>query len=130
MKNLKIATIFITISITILLVTACSSMMSPTTKKTPMTPKPPTNNTTKAILPKEIKIIYSDTLKALVTAKTITQIQSNKVIEEVTKNVSQVKGSINRLGTLVKNRVITQIQADKINQEVQKAMKSIKNQLK
>ncbi len=130
MKNVKIASIFIIISISMLLFTACNSMKSPTTKKPTMTPKPSTNNTTKAILPTAIKTIYSDTLKALVTAKTITQTQSDKVIEEVTKNVSQVKGSINRLSALVKSRVITQIQADKINQQIQKAMKSIEGQLK
>ncbi|MBW9145751.1 hypothetical protein KTC92_02575 [Clostridium sp. CM027] len=113
MKNVKIASTFIIISISILLFTACNSMKSPT------------NTTKKAILPTATKTIYSDTLKGLVTAKTITQTQSDKVMEDATKNVSQVKGSINRLGTLVENRVITQIQADKINQEIEKGMKGI-----
>ncbi|HEY8892717.1 MAG TPA: hypothetical protein VIM70_20985 [Clostridium sp.] len=129
MKNVKITSIFIIVSISIMIFTACSSMKSPTIKKPLMAPQKEINNTVKAIST-AMKTIYTDTLKGLVTAKTITQAQSDKVMEEVTKNVSKAKGSINRLSKLVKNNVITQGQADKINQNIEKAMKSIKSQLK
>ena len=48
-------------------------------------------------------------------------------MEEVTKNWSKAKGSINRLDKLVKNKVINQKQADKINQEIEKAKKDIES---
>jgi len=103
--------------------------MKSTTKKTTMTPKTAVNNTVKVIT-EDMQMLYSDSLKALVTAKTITQTQSNKVMEEVTKNVSEVKGNINRLSKLVKDKVITQLQANKINEKIEKGMKNIKSQHK
>ena len=128
MKNTKTASIFIIVSLSIMLFSGCSSMKS-TTKKTTMTPKTAVNNTVKVIT-EDMQMLYSDSLKALVTAKTITQTQSNKVMEEVTKNVSEVKGNINRLSKLVKDKVITQLQANKINEKIEKGMKNIKSQHK
>jgi len=120
MKNAKITSIFIIASISIMLFTACNS----TGKKESITPQTAVNDTEKGIST-AMKTIYEDTLKGLVKVKTITQTQSDKVMEEVTKNVSKAKDSINRLDKLVKNKVINQKQADKINQEIEKAKKNI-----
>ena len=120
MKNAKITSIFIIVSISIMMFTACSS----NTKKPPITPQTAVNDTEKGIST-ATKTIYDDTLKGLVKVKTITQTQSDKVMEEVTKNVSKAKGSVNRLDKLVKDKVIDQKQADKINQEIEKAKKDI-----
>ena len=73
-----------------------------------------------------MKTIYSNILKDLVTAKTITQTESDRVFKELTRDMSQVKGNINKLSALVKSHVITQTQADKINQKIQNAMNKIK----
>ena len=120
MKNTKNVSILIIVSLSIMLFTCWSSMKS--TKKVPITPKTAVNNTVKVIA-RNMQMLYADTLKALVKAKTITQIQSNKVMEEVTKNVSEVKGNINKSSKLVKNKVITQLQANKINGKIEKGMK-------
>ena len=122
MKNAKITSIFIIVSVSIMLFTACSS----TNEKPPVTPQTAVNDTEKGIST-AMKTIYVDTLKGLVKVKTITQTQSDKVMEEVTKNVSKAKGSINRLDKLVKNKVINQNQADKINQEIEKGKKDIED---
>ncbi|WP_298844645.1 hypothetical protein [Clostridium sp.] len=121
MKNTKISSILIIVSLSTMLFAGCSST-KPTTKKPIVTPKTAVNNTVKA-LSEDMKLLYTDTLKVLVKAKTITQTQSDKVMAEVKKNVSQVKGNFNKLSKLVKDKVITQLQADIINEKIQKNMK-------
>jgi len=125
MKNAKITSVLISASISILIFVGCSSTKAPTTMKPSNTMKS-SMNTAKSNSTTMMKTLYSDTLKALVTDKTITQTQSDKILKELTRDVSQVKGNINRLSALVKSRVITQAQSDKINQRIQEAMKKIK----
>jgi hypothetical protein len=86
---------------------------------------------------------YSTVLKILVTEKTITQEQSDKVLLAVTENVQgdgsrpvdgqkpndapqtdRANPKNNRLSELITNKVITQEQADTINQKLQDAMKT------
>ena len=104
MKNSKFSIVLIIAILSILVFTACNSSNLPTV----MSPK--------------IKTIYSDTLKELVTAHLITQTQSEKILEEVKKNMYEGKGCANGLGSLVKNGIIFQSQADTINQKFQIAM--------
>ena len=89
MKNTKITSMLIIVSLYTMLFAGCSST-KPTTKKPAMAPKTAINDTVK-VLSEDMKLLYTDTLKGLVKAKTITQTQSNKVMSEVSKNVSQVK---------------------------------------
>ena len=108
MKNKRYTLILIIAIISSLLFTGCNtsigepSVMSPT-----------------------IKAIYSNTLKELVSDKTITQIQSDKVIEEVKRNINDSKGCIDELNELVMSSVITKLQADIINNKIKLALKSI-----
>ncbi len=125
MKNTKITSVLISASISILIFVGCSSTKAPTTVKPSNTMKS-SMNTSKSNSTTMMKTLYSDTLKSLVTDKTITQSQSNKILKELTRDMSQVKGNINRLSALVKSHVITQAQSDKINQRIQEAMKKIK----
>ena len=134
MKNKKIALLLISASMSILVLAGCSTTKAPTT-----TTKAPTtttmkssikgNHTKKANSTSMMKTLYSDTLKSLVTSKTITQTQSNKVLADLTKK-SQVKGNANKLSTLVKNRIITQSQADIINKTIKTNTNKLKNDMK
>ena len=75
-----------------------------------------------------MKTLYSDTIKELVTAKMITKTQSQKVLEQLTKDISQntrTSTNMNKLSVLVKSHVITQEQADKINQKIMNAMNKV-----
>ncbi|MCE5220257.1 MAG: hypothetical protein LLF98_03035 [Clostridium sp.] len=152
MKNAKkITSILIVASMTIVLFVGCGSTKTDNTTNTNTNA---TNSQTRKSDPTAIKTFYSDTLKSLVTDGTITQAQSDQVLEAVTKNVPQdtetgksagtdklsgtdkskgagksagTKPKNNRLGELVTNSVITQAQADIINQKVGEAMKSNKS---
>ena len=104
MRNSKCFLIFIITILSILVFAACNSTNIPTV----MSPR--------------IKIIYSNTLKELVTEHIITQTQSEKVLEEVKKNMLEGKGCADGLGALVKNGIIYKSQADTINQKFQIAM--------
>ena len=64
----------------------------PNSKKTPMNNTNTINQTNKSnqsISTATIKTLYSNTLKELVTANTITNTQSKKVLEAITKNMPQ-----------------------------------------
>jgi competence protein ComGC len=147
MKNAKkITLILIIISTAVIMFVGCSSKKIDTTTNTNTT-----NSQTRKFDPTVTKALYSDTLKNLVTAGTITQEQSDKVLEALTKNVSQGTGinkpagttnqnpankpsgagkpagtrpKNNRLSALVTSGVITQAQADTINTKISEAMKN------
>jgi competence protein ComGC len=143
MKNAKkITSILMVASMTMVLLVGCGSTKTDTTTNTNTNA---TNSQTRKSDPTAIKTLYSDTLKSLVTDGTITQAQSDQVLEAVTKNVPQdtetgksagtdkssgtdkstgTKPKNNRLSELVTSGVITQAQADTINQKVGEAMKS------
>ena len=87
-----------------------------------------------------MKTLYSNVLKSLVTAGTITQIQSDKVLSAETRNTAKSmatgtacqKGTNkpngrrpmnNRLSVLVTSKVITLAQYTTINQKIKEAMK-------
>ena len=147
MKNAKkITSILIVASMTMVLFVGCGSTKTDTTTNT--NTNATTNSQTRKSDPTAIKTLYSDTLKSLVTDGTITQAQSDQVIESVTKNVPQdtetgksagtdkpkdtgkstgTKPKNNRLSELVTSGVITQAQADTINQKIGEAMKSNKS---
>ena len=144
MKNAKkITSILMVASMTMVLLVGCGSTKTDTTTNT--NTNATTNSQTRKSDPTAIKTLYSDTLKSLVTDGTITQAQSDQVLEAVTKNVPQdtetgksagtdkssgtdkstgTKPKNNRLSELVTSGVITQAQADTINQKVGEAMKS------
>lgn len=133
MKNITIASILISVSMSIVIFTGCSNPPKvPNSENLPTQIKPPMNNTTKSNQSNStamMKTLYSNALKDLVTAKTITQTESDKVLKELTMDMSQVKGvkgNINKLSALVKSHVITQAQADKINQRIQNGINKIK----
>lgn len=89
MKNTKISLILISVSMTILVFTGCGM---PNSTKTPMNNTNRTNQTNKSnqsISTATMKTLYSNTLKELVTANTITNTQSKKVLAAITKNMSQ-----------------------------------------
>ena len=149
MKNAKkITSILMVASMTMVLFVGCGSTKTDTTTNTNTNA---TNSQTRKSDPTAIKTLYSDTLKSLVTDGTITQAQSDQVLEAVTKNVPQdteagksagtdkssgtdkskdtgkstgTKPKNNRLSELVTSGVITQAQADTINQKVGEAMKN------
>lgn len=149
MKNAKkITSILIVASMTMVLFVGCGSTKTDTTANANTNA---TNEQTRKFDPTAIKTLYSDTLKSLVTDGTITQAQSDQVLEAVTKNVPKdtetgksagtdkssgtdkskgtdkstgTKPKNNRLSELVTSSVITQAQADTINQKVGEAMKS------
>lgn len=82
MKNAKKVTlILIVASMTMALFVGCGSKKTDTTTNT--------NSQTRKSDPTAINALYSDTLKSLVTDGTITQAQSDQVLEAVTKNVPQ-----------------------------------------
>lgn len=99
MKNTKIASILISVCMTILVFTGCGSPSKATNA-----PKPLMNNTTRpnenngcnqAISTDRMKTLFTKTLKDLVIKKTITQTQSDKVLAAITKNTSQSSGTTN-----------------------------------
>lgn len=101
----------------------------------------------------DMKTAYSSVLKTLVSDKTITQVQSDKVLASATENMKGGRGGTrpddkaeadgekpdgmdpsdgtmnknNSLSELVTSKVITQAQADTINQKLQEAMMSEQN---
>jgi len=108
MKNAKIASILISVSMTILVFTGCGSntkapiVKSPIITKTPVVTKTPNttnpnqnNQPNQSISTATVKTLFSKTLKGLVTTKTITQTQSRKVLAAITKNMSQGSGTTN-----------------------------------
>lgn len=130
MKNAKVASILISASISIIVFAGCGTPPKVwNSENLPNEVKPPITNATKSNKTNStamMKTLYSNILKDLVTAKTITQTESDKVLKELTRDMSQFKNSNNKLSALVKNHVITQTQADKINQKIQNAMNKMK----
>ena len=141
MKSAKmIASILIIASIVISV--GCSSKKVTTTQNT-------TNSQTRKFDPAAMKTSYENVLKSLVTAGTITQAQSDKVLEAVTTNsqgtrINKTAGTgnqnpankpsgtrlkNNQLSALVTSGVITQTQADTINQKIQEARKNSQSNL-
>jgi len=117
MKNAKLKSMLITTSICALVFTGCNSRMQNSTKS-PIITKPPTivnnkNNTSNSMTGTSdqiiqtdqtaIRSIYSQTLKGLVTARTITQAQSDKVLPVITRNMSQGQVVTNNQGQVVTN---------------------------
>jgi hypothetical protein len=150
MKNTKIASILVSVSMTIIVFSGCSGR----TKMPNVVTKQEMNNTIKPNQsnPTAMTELYSKTLKELVTAKTITQTQSRKVLAAITNNMTPntvkapdavttpngVKAPnsvmapnttpiINGISSLVKSKVITQAQANTINLKIQEAMKKIQS---
>lgn len=141
MKNAKkITSILIIASMSMVMFAGCSATKAATTTNTTTT-----KTQTSKVNPTAIKTLYTDTLKNLVTAKTITQAQSDKVLAAVIKNVPKGTGSgktngttnkssgnkksgtrfkNNQIATLVTSGVITQAQADTINTKISEAMKN------
>ncbi|MBU3112098.1 hypothetical protein [Clostridium lacusfryxellense] len=106
MKNMKSTSILIIAIIFILVFVGCGS-----------DPMEATVNITNKI--------YSNTLKELVTSKTITQSQSDKVIVEVLRNTVEARGNTYVLGYLVECGTITKLQADIIDRNIQITMKKM-----
>ncbi|HEY8889713.1 MAG TPA: hypothetical protein VIM70_05625 [Clostridium sp.] len=99
MKKAKTASILIIGILSILVVSACNSMKSPTTVKSPtnkIIEKSTSSKTVKIDPTVAMETFYSKTLKTLVTAKKITQKQSDKVIVALTNNISQNAGTANQ----------------------------------
>jgi len=150
MKNSKFKSMLVIASICALLSTGCGSRSQNSTKYPNNTKSPnmaynkdnTSNSKTGQNDQTGIKNIYSQTLGQLVTAKTITQAQSDKVLSTLTQNMSQGQMETpnqNQMGTsygtssnnmdlssLIKSKVITQEQADTINQKIQESMKNMK----
>jgi len=86
MKNTKIASILISVSMTIIVFSGCSSRIKipnvVTKQQMNNAIKPDQSNSTAMVE------LYSKTLKDLVTAKTITQNQSRKVLAAITNNMT------------------------------------------
>ena len=107
MKNAKLASILITAIISILVFTGCNS-----------------STNTPLVMSSNIKTIFSNTLKELVTDKTITQSQSDKVLNEVETDMSESKGCCYGLFPLVRDGVINQGQSDEITKRIHIVMKN------
>jgi len=146
MKNAKkITSILIVTSMAITMFVGCSSKNADTSAKTTTTSAQPIATgqaLNKKFDPVAMKTLYSNVLKSLVTAKTITQLQSDKVLAAETRNAPQSKGTSkqrginkpngrrptnNKLSALVTKKVITLAQFDIINQKIQEAMKNSKS---
>jgi len=110
MKNTKISLILILTIISMLVFTGCNSSTN-----TPLVMSP------------IIETIYLNNLQELVIDKTITQRQSDKVLEEVKTNMLESKGCYYGLLALVRDGVIKQGQSDKINHKIMLAMKAYKH---
>ncbi|MFT5871909.1 MAG: hypothetical protein ACI8WT_000833 [Clostridium sp.] len=134
MKNIKkLTSILMVASMTMVLFSGCSSKKIDTSTDTSSTTTDTTSVTqdTKKNDPTAMKTTYTTVLKALVTDSTITQAQSDKVLEVVAKEPTdgttptegqQKQHKNNKLSELVTSEVITQAQADTINQKVKEAM--------
>jgi hypothetical protein len=150
----KIISILIVASMSVALFAGCSSKTADTSSATNQTTTNgrPGNGNNRSFDPAAMKTRYESVLKDLVTAGTITQDQSDKVLEAVTKNIPNPgsKGSNqssdknsqsqnnqagngqnrtrnNPLSALVTSGVITQAQADAINQKLRGNMKNPQN---
>ncbi|MGK0468365.1 hypothetical protein [Clostridium sp.] len=131
---------------TMVLFSGCSSKEVDTSATTTDTTS--VTQDTKKNDPEEMKTTYSNVLKALVTDNTITQVQSDKVLEVVVKQpaagapskdaTASTDGTTStdgkqkqpqniRLSELVTSEVITQAQADTIDQQVKEANKIAKD---
>jgi len=107
MKNTKIASILIIVSLSILVFCACGTMQSTNKKKSPMK-SPTTMESPATTLPKPnqtqaMKTFYAGILKTLVNAKTITQVQSEKVLVVLTKSITQNAGTNTQSPTSTNN---------------------------
>jgi hypothetical protein len=147
----KITSILMVASMTMVLFSGCSSKEVDTSSTTDTTS---VAQDTKKNDPEEMKTAYSTVLKELVADSTITQDQSDKVLEAVVKEPAaeapstdgtastdgttpteattptdgkQKQQKNNRLGKLVTSNVITQAQADTIDQKVKEEMKIAKD---
>jgi len=107
MEISKLASILIIVIIFIPVFTGCNNITN-----TPLVMSP------------IIKTIYVNTLKELVTDKTITQTQSDKVLKEVKMDMLESKGCCSGLLVLVRDGVINQGQSDIINKRIQIVMKN------
>jgi hypothetical protein len=88
MKNTKkITSILIISSVSMLLFVGCGSTKTDTTSAKADTTTSATTSNNKRFDAAEMKTIYSDILKTLVTDKTITQTQSDQVLEVVSKTM-------------------------------------------
>ena len=151
MKNAKkITSILIITSMAITMFVGCSSKSASTSAQATTTSQS-TQTGNKNFDPTAMKTLYSNVLKPLVTAKTITQSQSDKILAAETKNVQRSWGTgrpvgtatqssanrqngtnrrngkntmSNKLSTLVSSKVITLAQSNTINQKIQEAMKN------
>ena len=148
MKNAKrVTSILIITSMVITMFVGCSSKSASTSVQA-------TQTGNKNFDPIAMKTLYSNVLKPLVTAKTITQSQSDKILAAETKNVQRSSGTgrpagtatpsntnrqngtngtnrrngknamSNKLSTLVSSKVITLAQSNTVNQKIQEAMKN------
>ena len=149
MKNKrKFISILIVASMSMGLFAGCSSKTADASATT--TKQAAGNGGNRKFDPAAMKASYENVLKSLVTAGTITQDQSDKVLEAVTKNVpksgdqgtnqsnsqknsqgqntgagnGQNRTRNNPLSALVTSGVITQAQADAINQKIRENMKN------
>ena len=152
----KITSLLVIASISITVLVGCSSKSADTNAETSNNKQPFANGQARNrnFDPVAMKTLYSNVLKSLVTAKTITQLQSDKVLAEETKNeaknvgMNKPSGTVkpigtnkaggsnnpngrrpmnNRLSVLVTKKVITLAQSDTINQKIQEAMKNIQS---
>lgn len=151
MKNSKkITSILIVSSMVITMLVGCGSKSTNTSDQTTNNAQA-TQTGNKRFDPTAMKTLYSSALKSLVTAKTITQSQSDKVLALETKNVQRGAGKGrpsrsnkqsgtnnknvanrgkgtnnmgNKLSTLVSSKVITLAQSNTINQKIQDAMQN------
>lgn len=128
----KLLSILIATSISITALSGCSS------KKVSAQPSS-TKQTHKSFNRSAIKTRYKKALKALVSDKTITQEQSDKILAEIAKETANKKQNNknqnngqkgtrsttrkNQLSSLVNSGVITQAQADAINQKLKNSKK-------
>lgn len=151
-KTKKITSILMVATITMGMLVGCGSKTTTAASTTTSTtsPKASTNKDNSTAM----KTTYTNVLKALVTAKTITQVQSDKVLAVLVKNIQSVGGAQadgkkpggtpptdnkkqsgsaptgkadsknDKLSALVTSKVITKAQAATINKNLQAAMKS------
>jgi len=87
-----------------------------------------TSTNTPLVMSPIINTVYINTLKELVTDNTLTQAQSDEVLNKVKMDMSESKGCCYGLLPLVRDSVINQGQSDKISKRIhiviKKAMRS------
>lgn len=88
MKNVKIASILISTSLSILILSGCNVRQSSYTKESRIPMKSPATMKSSMDSTAVIKTHYANVLKTLVKDKVITQNQSNKVLVGLTNNIS------------------------------------------